>query len=77
MRELHGGVPEHHVDIRRVIAECDLVVTHAQVTGAEPVWPSGSKVVDIFRLDENGKIVEHWDVLAPLSPTSVNGNPEV
>ena len=69
--------PDYHVDIRRVVAECDLVVTHAKVTGAELIWPIGAKVVDIFRLDENGKIVEHWDVLAPLSPTSENGNPEV
>jgi predicted SnoaL-like aldol condensation-catalyzing enzyme len=69
--------PTYHVDIRRVIAECDLVVTHAKVTGAEAIWPIGAKVVDIFRLDKDGKIVEHWDVLAALSPTSVNGNPEV
>ena len=70
--------PDVHIDIRRVIAECDLVMTHAVATGADPVYtPLGSKVVDIFRLDEKGKIVEHWDVLAPLSPTSANGNPEV
>ena len=69
--------PDYHVDIRRVVAECDLVVTHAQVTGAEAIWPIGAKVVDIFRLDKDGRIVEHWDVLAPLSPTSANGNPEV
>ena len=36
-----------------------------------------TKGVDIFRLDANGKIVEHWDVLAQLSPTSANGNSEV
>jgi predicted SnoaL-like aldol condensation-catalyzing enzyme len=70
--------PDVHVDIRRVVAECDLVVTHALLTGAEPVYTElGSKVVDIFRLDEHGKIVEHWDVLAAISPTSANGNPEV
>jgi predicted SnoaL-like aldol condensation-catalyzing enzyme len=70
--------PDLHIDIRRVIAECDLVVTHGLLTGAVPIFTSlGSKVVDIFRLDENGKIVEHWDVLAAISPTSANGNPEV
>jgi predicted SnoaL-like aldol condensation-catalyzing enzyme len=77
VRNFTTAFPDVHIDIRRVIAECDLVVTHAQVTGAEAIWPIGAKVVDIFRLDENGKIVEHWDVLAPLSPTSANGNPEV
>jgi predicted SnoaL-like aldol condensation-catalyzing enzyme len=73
-----AAFPDVNVDIRRVVAECDLVVTHALLTGAEPVYTAlGSKVVDIFRLDEHGKIVEHWDVLAPISPTSANGNPEV
>lgn len=73
-----AAFPDVHVDIRRVVAECDLVVTHALLTGADPVYTElGSKVVDIFRLDEKGKIVEHWDVLAAISPTSANGNPEV
>ena len=78
VRDFTTAFPDVHVDIRRVIAECDLVMTHALLTGAEPVYtPLGSKVVDIFRLDESGKIVEHWDVLAAISPTSANGNPEV
>jgi predicted SnoaL-like aldol condensation-catalyzing enzyme len=37
----------------------------------------GNKVVDIFRVDRHGRIVEHWDVLSPISETSLNGNPEV
>jgi predicted SnoaL-like aldol condensation-catalyzing enzyme len=70
--------PDVHVDIRRVFAECDFVITHALLTGAEPVYTElGSKVVDIFRLNRDGKVVEHWDVLAPISPESANGNPEV
>jgi predicted SnoaL-like aldol condensation-catalyzing enzyme len=72
--------PDVHVDIRRVIAECDLVVTHAVLTGAKPVYGDfGSKVVDIFRVDARGKVVEHWDVLAKQVPpgTSQNPNPEV
>jgi predicted SnoaL-like aldol condensation-catalyzing enzyme len=70
--------PDAHIDIRRVFAECDFVVTHALATGAVPVYTAlGTKLVDIFRLDRNGKIVEHWDVGAAISPTSANGNPEV
>lgn len=73
-----GAFPDAHIEIVRVIAECDLVVTHAIATGAEPVYTElGTKLVDIFRLDENGRIVEHWDVGAPISPTSANGNSEV
>ena len=70
--------PDAHIDIKRVFAECDFVITHALATGAVPVYSAlGTKLVDIFRLDENGRIVEHWDVGARISPTSANGNPEV
>jgi predicted SnoaL-like aldol condensation-catalyzing enzyme len=64
--------PGLNVDIKRVIAECNLVVTHSHVT----VSPTdrGSAAADIFRLDENGKIVEHWDVVQPVPETSANDN---
>jgi predicted SnoaL-like aldol condensation-catalyzing enzyme len=70
--------PDAHIEIVRTVAECDLVVTHALATGAVPVYTElGTKLVDIFRLDRHGKVVEHWDVGAAISPTSENGNPEV
>jgi predicted SnoaL-like aldol condensation-catalyzing enzyme len=69
--------PDLHIDIRRVFAECDFVITHGLLTGADVFTELGSKVVDIFRLDRRGRIVEHWDVLAAISPISANGNPEV
>jgi predicted SnoaL-like aldol condensation-catalyzing enzyme len=72
--------PDLNIDIRRVFAECDFVVTHGVISGAPDVFGElGNKVVDIFRLDEEGKIVEHWDVLAPIMDPaeSLNGNPEV
>ena len=64
--------PGLNVDIKRVVAECDLVVTHSHVT----VSPEdrGSAAADIFRLDENGKILEHWDVVQPVPETSANTN---
>jgi predicted SnoaL-like aldol condensation-catalyzing enzyme len=78
VEDFTGQFPDVHIDIRRVFAECDFVITHGLLTGATPVFGErGSKVVDIFRLNSDGKIVEHWDVLAPISATSANGNPEV
>ncbi len=63
--------PEMSYDVKRVIAEGDLVVLHGHMKMSPD--DRGSAVVDIFRL-EDGKIVEHWDVLQPVPETAVNDN---
>lgn len=63
--------PQAQIDIKRVVAEGDLVVTHSLLT--LNAADRGTAAVDIFRL-EDGKIVEHWDVLQPVPETAANDN---
>ena len=63
--------PELSVEIKRVIAEADLVVTHDLIKTAP--GDRGLAGIDIFRL-ENGKIVEHWDARQPVPEVTANAN---
>lgn len=59
----------------RIAAQGDLVFTHSRVLG----WAETPVIiVDIFRL-QDGRIVEHWDVVQEEVPAdaSANGNPMV
>jgi len=55
----------------RSIAENELVVLHCHQE-----WPGSDDYagIDIFRFDENGKVVEHWDVLQVITDESKNDN---
>jgi predicted SnoaL-like aldol condensation-catalyzing enzyme len=63
--------PELSMEVKRIIAEGDYVVLHSHLI-LKP-GDRGTAVVDIFRL-ENGKIVEHWDVVQEVPETSANNN---
>jgi predicted SnoaL-like aldol condensation-catalyzing enzyme len=56
------------VEVYRVIAEGDLVVAHSHYK----TWNTAG--VDIWRFNDEGKMIEHWDVLQQVPETTVSGN---
>lgn len=69
---LKAKFPQSHSEIKRVFADGDYVIVHVHAV-REP-GSRGSAIVDIFRLDSSGKIVEHWDVVQPIPEKAANGN---
>ncbi|MFF1612040.1 nuclear transport factor 2 family protein [Amycolatopsis sp. NPDC058278] len=69
-----GRFPELTLDVRRVIAEDDLVCTHSLLR----LTPGsrGSAIADVMRV-RNGRIVEHWDVVQEVPEATASGNPMI
>jgi len=74
VRWLRGEYPNLQLNIKRVLAEGDMVVTHSHLD-LEPDNPDnpGQALADFFRL-EDGKVVEHWDVIQSVPNAAKNDN---
>src|SRR5439155_982011 len=74
VKDVFAPVGPVDVEVHRVIAEGDLVAVHVNFK----TWNMAG--VDIYRLNDEGKIIEHWDVLQQppkrgSSPASPPGPP--
>ena len=63
--------PASRSEIKRVLADGDYVILHVHAV-REP-GTRGNAIIDMFKL-ENGKIVEHWDVVQPIPEKAANTN---
>ncbi|KAA8995854.1 MULTISPECIES: ester cyclase [Pectobacteriaceae] len=71
LRDYFASYPNAESHIIRTSTDGDLVYLH--VFAKNDPQDTGNAVVDILRVD-NGKIVEHWDVVQPVPQTSANQN---
>jgi predicted SnoaL-like aldol condensation-catalyzing enzyme len=64
------GAPKEKIDIQHLAADGNFVYIHTKSKRGNEIY----SVIDIFRI-ENGKIVEHWDVMQEVPKESVNQHP--
>ena len=64
--------PGASFEIKRILVDGDLAMIHVHGRG-DAAGPGGA-VADIYRL-QDGKIVEHWDVVQPVPEDAVNPHP--
>lgn len=68
---LREKFPNSHSEIKRSFVDGDYVILH--VNAVREPGTKGNAIVDIFKL-ENGRIVEHWDVVQPIPENPANNN---
>lgn len=69
--QMAAEYPGKTTEFKRIFADGDHVILHCH-----QIWPGSDDYagIDIFRFDDKGRIVEHWDVLQIISTESKNDN---
>jgi predicted SnoaL-like aldol condensation-catalyzing enzyme len=68
---LKDKFPNNHTEIKHIFADGDYVIVHDHAV-REP-GTLGFAIVNIYKL-ENGKVVEHWDVIQRIPEKPANNN---
>lgn len=68
---LRSTYPDNRGEIKRAFSRGDLVALH--VHSRRTPESRGNAIVDMFRI-EDGKVVEHWDVVQAVPETALNDN---
>ena len=68
---LREKFPQSHSEIKSSFVDGDTVILH--VHSVREPGARGNAIVDIFKL-EDGKIVEHWDVVQAIPETMAHSN---
>ena len=62
--------PNFSTQIQKIYTDGDYVIVHSFA----PIGDTGNSIVDIYRVNDNGKIAEHWDVLQQIPSNQANNN---
>ncbi len=71
IHSLRETYPKSHMEVKKAFSDGDMVILHCHWVRSP--GELGNAVVDFFRV-ENGKVVEHWDVIQPIPETAANNN---
>jgi predicted SnoaL-like aldol condensation-catalyzing enzyme len=63
---LRDKFPNNKSEIKRVFADGNYVIVHVHAVRNPGTGERGNAIFDLFRLDDNGKVVEHWDAVQPI-----------
>ena len=67
------AAPGATFEVQRILVDDAFAAVHYR--GRLSTEDRGAAIVEIFRFDDRGMIVEHWDMFQPLPETSRNAHP--